>query len=291
MKDFKKNNIMTTLSILTFNLEYGGELTTYGKKYKQSYDKFINQYVTSISKFKPDIISFQEILFNNDKLIKNNRATTSYAISNALQYYYYESVNNGLAIASKYPIKKIFDKEYYCGIEIDINNKLFRIFNLHLNHEPCAHFSLQNIPYSNTPKNLTPAEAAKISAKDKLPVLRDILKNSNKNTFIMGDFNETSHLDWNEKAVKHGIVPCEVKWVISSYLSDNNFTDIIRKKYNCNIKYPMNTCDVIRKSNIKNAPARIDFIYTNAKIKHITKACTIPLDLSDHLPVFVKLHL
>ena len=134
MKDFKKNNIMTTLSILTFNLEYGGELTTYGKKYKQSYDKFINQYVTAISKFKPDIISFQEILFNNDKLIKNNRATTSYAISNALQYYYYESINNGLAIASKYPIKKIFDKEYYCGIEIDINNTLFRIFNLHLNH-------------------------------------------------------------------------------------------------------------------------------------------------------------
>jgi exonuclease III len=286
---------MTKLSLMSINLEYGGELTIKGIKYKKNsnyYNKFINQYIKFISKYNPDVIAFQEIAFRNTNNTNNTRNThtTAYFISNKLNYYYYESKKkNELAIASKYPIQKIIDKKLYCGIEIKINNKLFRIFNLHLNDEPCTYYSLQNIPYNNTPNNLTPIEASKLSSDDKLPVLKNIMKYSNKNTIIMGDFNEPSHLDWNKKAVKHNIIPCIVKWQSSSYLYYNNFIDIVRQKYKCNVRYPMNTCDVIRNENIINPPTRIDFIYTNTKLKEIQKVYNIPIKISDHLPVFVKI--
>ena len=283
---------MTTLSLLSINLEFGGELTKNGILYKQNskyYNTFINQYIKYITKYNPDIIAFQEICFRDVEFVKNNKITTAYGISKRLNYYYYESVNNNeLAIASRYPIQKIIDTELYCGIEIIYNNKLFKIFNVHLNDEPCTYYSLQNIPYNNTAANLTAKTAAVLSAADKLPVIQDIMKYINNNTIIMGDFNEPSHLDWNEKAVKSNIIPCSVKWYISNYLYKNNFIDIIRQKYKCNIQYPMNTCDVIRKENIINPPARIDFIYTNMIIK-IKTAYNIPLSLSDHLPVYVKI--
>jgi exonuclease III len=277
---------MTILSLISINLEYGGELTANGIKYAKDskyYTKFINQYIKFIKKYDPDIIAFQEIAFRNTYTKK----TTACNISNGLNYHYYESKKNELAIASKYPIIKTFNKKLYCGVEIKIDGEIFRIFNLHLNDEPCAYYSLHNIPYNNTPTNLTPIKASKLSSVDKLPVLQDIMKHINNNTFILGDFNEPSHLDWNENAVKNNIVPCSVKWQISSYLHNNNFIDIVRKKYKCNIKYPMNTCDVIRKENIINPPVRIDFIYTNSILRKI-QACNITTHTSDHLPIFVK---
>lgn len=273
---------------MSINLEFGGELTTDGVNFANNskhYDKFINQYVTFINQYKPDIIAFQEITFRNSYREK----TTACCISNEINYYYHEYKQQELAIASKYPILKTIKKKLYCGIEVKINDTSFRIFNVHLNDEPCTHYSLQNIPYNNTPENLTPLNAVILSAIDKLPVLQDIMKYKNENTFILGDFNEPSHLDWNKKAKKHNIVPCVVQWLTSSYLYYNNFKDLTRQKYKCNIKYPMNTCDVLRKENVINPPARIDFIYTNSIVDQIQKVYNIPISISDHLPVFIKI--
>ena len=84
---------MTTLSLLSINLEFGGELTKKGILYKQDskyYDTFINQYIKYITKYNPDTIAFQEISFRDATFLKNNKITTAYSISKRLKYYYYE---------------------------------------------------------------------------------------------------------------------------------------------------------------------------------------------------------
>jgi exonuclease III len=111
----------------------------------------------------------------------------------------------------------------------------------------------------------------------------------NDNSIILGDFNEPSHLDWNDKAFGNKSVPAVVEWKISSFLYNNGFIDLIRFKYNCNIKYPMYTCDILRKETIINPPCRIDFIYTNIKFKELTNVYNIYSYLSDHLPIVAQL--
>jgi hypothetical protein len=108
------------LSIMTINLEYGGQLTINGKKCKNNNSdcaSFILEYIYYIKYSNPDIIAFQEISFvYKDDYLKNNKTTTSYKIAKILNYYYYESTStNQLAIASKYPIKNLIDSDFFCG--------------------------------------------------------------------------------------------------------------------------------------------------------------------------------
>jgi exodeoxyribonuclease-3 len=267
------------ITIMTFNMEYGGLFTNFT----------VEDYAGFLDRQNADIIGLQEVQRTTSSTVKLN--STAKSISKLLPHYYYFESFGGMAILSRYEILRYMGNESFCGIEIIFNGKVLRFFNIHLTDEPFTMFSLYRLPYNNTPAHCTVKEAIQLSYDSRKKEIENLLMSVNNNTIIFGDFNEPSHLDWTQKTFENKMVPAIVPWKISRLLAIHNFRDIIRIKYTDPVKYPMYTCDIIRKETQTNPACRIDLIYTNLPLvkSNVVSAKCVDSNLSDHLPVVVKL--
>lgn len=158
------------------------------------------------------------------------------------------------------------------------------IFNLHLASHPYQPYQLLSIrpkwpPHWDTPFIQTEAEAiaAAIAARgnEVSALLNQIRSLPEKGAlvFVVGDFNEPSHLDWTERAAESGRHPIKVSYPTSMEMAKAGFVDSWRVIYPDEMKNPGYTWSPIYETDDPTTHHdRIDFVYFKGKGVKVTDA-------------------
>ena len=228
--------------------------------------------VKAIMAGRADIVGFQEI----------NKEVDGKAIAKALGMFY----DHGSRIMSKY---KIVGDGFEKGVKIKLSEgQAVYLFNVHLRHYDYGPYQLAGIPYSNhklyDPKAEGSVErviADQVRSRGKeiagtLAEMGEAIK-SGLPVFLTGDFNEPSHLDWTEGAVKADLHPVVVPWPTSVAVLKAGLKDSYRALHVDEVKAtghtwsPVYGADTRDNDGKKLEPQdRIDFVYyagTGVKVK------------------------
>ena len=184
-------------------------------------------------------------------------------------------------IVTRYEIVEHFKggKDYKGGIKVKIaSNKHAYVFNLHLPSHPYQPYQLLGIrpKWHKHTNNITfiktEAEtidwAQKARGKDVAKLLKQIkgLPDKDAPIFVVGDFNEPSHLDWTEAAAKAGRHPIKVAYPTSTEMTKAGFSDSYRTIYPDEMKHPGYTWSSFYKFDDPTTHHdRIDFVYFKGK--------------------------
>jgi endonuclease/exonuclease/phosphatase family metal-dependent hydrolase len=205
--------------------------------------KPIDETVAAMKATGADIIGAQETVPEPDPCTAdacpasdNSRAAE---IAKALGYYYHEFKHNtenhwADVVFSRYPIGK--ETPNGVGVEIDVNGRKVVAYSMNLDDAPYQPYQLLKIEYGKFPFLTTAAEAvdsAKATrGKAVALLLADIAAESDAAAqLVMGDFNEPSHRDWTEGAVKAGRQPLVVTWPTAKAVEDAGFVDTFRTAF------------------------------------------------------------
>jgi exodeoxyribonuclease-3 len=151
------------------------------------------------------------------------------------------------------------------------------IFNLHLASNPYQPYQLLGIKptwhkHWDTPFIKTEAEAIVAARKARGGEISELLAQirslPDKETpvFVVGDFNEPSHLDWTEQAAKSGRHPIKVEYPGSLAMAKAGFGDAWRTVYPDEMKKPGLTWSPMYKTDDPTTHHdRIDFVYFRGK--------------------------
>ena len=163
----------------------------------------------------------------------------------------------------------------YRGVKVKLDSgRHAYIFNVHLSSHPYQPYQLLEIrPRWHKHTNditfiKTEAEAIEWAKKARgaeiAKVLREIksLPDKQAPVFVLGDFNEPSHLDWTEAAAKTGRHPIKVAYPTSTEMAKAGFTDAYRTIYPDEMKNPGYTWSSFYKFDDPTTHHdRIDFVY------------------------------
>ena len=171
------------------------------------------------------------------------------------------------------------------GIKVKLlSDQQAYIFNLHLPSNPYQPYQLMGIrpkfkKHRNPPFIKTEAEAIegaqKARGRDIARLLRLVRSLSDKKApvFIVGDFNEPSHLDWTEKAAQSGRHPIKVEFPTSKVFAKAGFTDAYRTIYPDEMEKPGFTWSpAYMDDDPRSHPDRIDFVYFRGNGVKVTDA-------------------
>ena len=161
------------------------------------------------------------------------------------------------------------------GIKVKLDSgKEAYVFNLHLPSHPYQPYQLLEIrPKWHKHTNditfiKTEAEtiewAKKARGRELTKLLRQIrsIPDKQASVFVVGDFNEPSHLDWTERAAKAGRHPIKVEYPNSLAMIKAGFTDAYRAIYPDEMKNPGYTWSSFYKFDDPTTHHdRIDFVY------------------------------
>lgn len=158
------------------------------------------------------------------------------------------------------------------------------IFNLHLPSNPYQPYQLLGIQpkwhkHKDTPFIKTEAEAIEAAKKARgeeiSAILNQVRDLPDKETpvFVVGDFNEPSHLDWTEAAAKSGRHPIKVEYPGSLAMTKAGFGDAWRRVYPDEMKQPGFTwTPTMKTDDPKTHHDRIDFVYFKGKGVNVNAA-------------------
>ena len=250
----------STLRVMSYNIHGGGVV-----QLKQP----LSQTAKVIQAAKADIVGVQET--------RSPRGDTLEDLAKLLGWNYDE----GSCIVTRYEIVEHFKggKDYKGGIKVKLaSDKHAYIFNLHLASHPYQPYQLLGIRpkwHKNT-NNITfiktEAETIEWAKKARGLEIRKVLRqvksipDKDAPVFVVGDFNEPSHLDWTEAASKAGRHPIKVAYPTSTEMAKAGFSDSYRTIYPDEMKNPGLTWSPKYKVD---DPAthhdRIDFVYFKGK--------------------------
>ena len=243
-----------SIVVMSYNIHRGGIIHK-----KQP----LSQTAKGIQLAKADIVGVQET--------RSPRGDTLEDLAKLLGWNHDE----GSGIVTRYEIVEHFKG----GIKVKLpSDKHAYIFNLHLPSHPYQPYQLLGIrpKWHKHTNNITfiktEAEtiewAKKARGREVAKLLKQIknLADQDAPVFVVGDFNEPSHLDWTEAAVKAGRHPIKVAYPTSTGMAKAGFTDSYRKVYP----------DEMKNAGITWSPAyqvgdprthhdRIDFVYFRGK--------------------------
>jgi len=220
----------TTLTVMSFNI-YGGGFND---------GKPVDETVAVIKAVGADIIGIQETRPETDPCTADSCPPTGNSvarqIAEALGYHYYDqtATNDALwanAILSRFPIGKATPNDL--GVRIEVDGRPVQVFNIHLDDSPYQPYQLLGIEYGAFPFLKTADEAIAAAKQTRGPAL-DLLAADMRSageadaTFVFGDFNEPSHLDWTEAAVKAGNQPLAVAYPSTMAVEALGFVDTFR---------------------------------------------------------------
>jgi endonuclease/exonuclease/phosphatase family metal-dependent hydrolase len=246
------------LRIITINLcnEYPG------KK-----DGLLTRWINILTKTKGDVIFLQEIQsYNLEKLIsKLNMKILD--INNS---------DNTCVLINPYKLKIIDNKHIKLRSDTDKMRPIY-VSCIHLTDIPSVVHHIDGISYKSTqkiPLDYSLDKVLKLCAKNRLPVIKEELKNIKKTdrSILGGDFNEPSHLD------------LDIKLPVSKELYKKGFVDTYRY-INKDSGYTWPTGSLYK----KEPNMRVDMIYTkNIKIMD-SKTYDSNKWISDHKMVITDL--
>ncbi len=122
------------------------------------------------------------------------------------------------------------------------------------------------------------AGAKKTRARFIARLLRKIrsLPDKEAPVFVVGDFNEPSHLDWTDAAAKSGRHPIKVEFPTSLMMAQAGFTDTYRTVHPDEMAKPGFTWTPLKKADDPTIHHdRIDFVYFKGKGVKVTDAKVI----------------
>lgn len=156
------------------------------------------------------------------------------------------------------------------------------MFSLHLPSNPYQPYQLLSIQpkwhkHKDTPFIKTEAEAIEAAKKargEEISTLLNQIRNlpdKEAPVFVVGDFNEPSHLDWTEAAAKSGRHPMKVAYPNSLAMTKAGFIDSYRSIYPDEMKRPGFTWSPAYKADDPTTHHdRIDFVYFRGKGLQLT---------------------
>lgn len=240
--------------------------------------KPIDETVAVMKAVNADIIAVQETVPEPDPCTaevcvasENSRAKE---LAAALGYHYHEFKHNtdnhwADAVFSRFPFGK--ETPNGVGVEIDVNGRKVVVYSMNLDDAPYQPYQLLNIEYDQSPFIKTEAEAIDWASRTRgkaLSLLQaDIASSSDAAAqFVMGDFNEPSHRDWTDAAVKAGRQPIAVAWPFTSALEKDGFVDTFRAVFPDEVAKPgMTWTPTSEPTATDDHHDRIDFIFARAK--------------------------
>jgi len=242
------------LRVMTYNIYRGG--TMHGQP--------LSQTVKVIQAAKADVVGIQET--------RSPKGVNAEQLAQLLGWNYYVHPKNNV-ILTRYEIVEKMDN----GIKVKLpSGQGAYIFNLHL--KPSCYLPYQFLGikpiWPKTDKPFIPhikTEAEAIVSSKKGPASKTIamllrkirsLPDQEAPVFVVGDFNEPSHLDWTEAAAKAGRHPLKVAYPTSEVLLAAGFGDAYRTIYPDEMAKPGFTWTPMKKSNQpRTHHDRIDYIY------------------------------
>jgi exodeoxyribonuclease III len=264
-----------TLTLLTFNMWGAGA----------NAQKPIAETVAVIKASGADIIAAQEMVPEPDPctadVCQAGDQSRAKEIAAALGYHYHEFRKNtethwADAMFSRYPIGK--ETPNGVGVEIDVNGRKVVAYSMNLDDAPYQPYQLLGIEYGNAPFLKTADEAVRAASETRgkaLALLADDIKAmaDADAQFVMGDFNEPSHRDWTDAAVKAGRQPLTVEWPFTKALEALGFIDTFRAAFPDEAAKPGLTWTPTSEPSAKDDHHdRIDFIFARAKTLKVEKA-------------------
>lgn len=213
----------------------------------------LHQTAKAITEAKADIVGLQEARNNAGKI-------AALVGMNHIQQI------GGNAIISKFKIKGLTKNRIGAIIEVSPGNDIL-LYNNHFSAAPYQPYQLLKIPYGSGRFIETEAEAIEEANKARgnqvARLLEEIEDNQNLElpTFITGDFNEPSHLDWTEATAKIKRHPLKVEYPASKRIADAGFLDAFRILHPNEVEYPgMTWTPITKPDNPKDHHDRIDFV-------------------------------
>jgi endonuclease/exonuclease/phosphatase family metal-dependent hydrolase len=265
----------TDLTVMSFNVWGGGA----------NEQKPVDETVAVIKAVNPDIIGIQETRLESDPCTADVCPAVGDSVAPklaaALGYHYYDQTkqNDALwanAILSRYPIGKATPND--TGVEIMVDGRKVQVFNIHLDDSPYQPYQLLDIEYGDAPFLKTADEAVKAAEATRgsaLKLLFDDMAAAGEAdaAFVFGDFNEPSHRDWTESAVKAGLQPLVVPFPTVKAIEDKGFVDTFRAIYpDAGIKPGMTWTPTSEPTAKDDHHDRIDFALARAKNLQVISA-------------------
>ena len=157
-------------------------------------------------------------------------------------------------------------------------------FNNHLPHPPYQPYQLLGLTagYRVYPKIDTEAEAIAGAKKTRGRFITRLFKqirtlsDQEAPVFVVGDFNEPSHLDWTEAAAKSGRHPMKVEFPTSLMMAQAGYIDAYRTVHPDEMAKPGFTWTPLKKADDPTIHHdRIDYVYFKGKGLKVTDAKVI----------------
>ena len=262
----------SVLRVMTYNACRGG--TAQGQPLSQS--------AKLIELAKADIVGLQEIGDNGPKLAE------------LLGW------NHGSYFLTRYEIVKEVQgigKRPWFGIKVKLpSGKHAYAFNAHLPSGPNQAYQLLGLKggYRTYPKIDTEEEAIAGAKKargkyiDRLLKLMKSFVDSEDPIFVVGDFNEPSHLDWTEAAAKAGHHPMKVAFPTSRRMVEAGFTDSYRTIHPDEVARPgLTWSPVYEPQHPDHHLMRIDYVYFKGNGVEVTDAKIVGED-NEHADIVVS---
>ena len=245
-----------TLSVMSYNIHRGGVVML-----KQP----LSQTAKAIRLAKADIVGIQET--------RSPRGDTLEDLAKLLGWNH--DMGKGSNILTRYEIVE----SLYKGVKVKLDSgRHAYVFNVHLSSHPYQPYQLLKIrpKWHKHTNNITfiktEAEAIEWAKKSRgveiAKVLRQVKSIPDKEApvFVVGDFNEPSHLDWTEAAAKAGRHPIKVAYPTSTGMAKSGFRDSYRTIYPNEMKNPgLTWSPAYQVGDPKTHHDRIDFVYFKGK--------------------------
>ena len=245
-----------SLRVMSYNIHRGGVVLL-----KQP----LSQTAKVIRLAKADIVGIQET--------RSPRGDTLKDLAKLLGWNH--DMGKGSNILTRYEIVE----SVYSGVKVKLDSgRHAYVFNVHLSSHPYQPYQLLEIrpKWHKHTNNITFIKteteaiewAKKARGAEIAKVLRQVKSIPDKGApvFVVGDFNEPSHLDWTDAAAKVGRHPIKVAYPTSTELAKAGFADAYRTIYPDEMKNPGLTWSPKYKIDDPTThPDRIDFVYFKGK--------------------------
>ena len=193
-----------SLRVMTYNIWVGG--TVQGQP--------LSRTVGVIQTSQADVIGIQEV------------GGSGQAIANALGFYYY-NFNSDLSIISRYPIVQTLNS----GVKLELSaTQEAYLYNVHLSAYPYQPYDMRDGLITTEAQAIAEADAARGGQIDSVLNGMAGALATGAPVFLVGDFNEPSHLDWTQAAANAGLnFGKKVAWPASTATENAGLTDAFRE--------------------------------------------------------------
>ena len=165
--------------------------------------------------------------------------------------------NTDSAILSRFPITQTLRN----GVRVQVApGKEAYVFDTHLAAYPYQPYDLRDHLISTEAQAIAGANSARGAQINQVLAEAAPYIAAGRATFLVGDMNEPSHLDWTAAAATAGIHAIKVAWPASTATANAGFRDSYRLIHPNEVAFPGNTWTPMPAAN--EVHDRIDFVYS-----------------------------